>query len=57
MKMIPARGVMGRWTKGARAPSSVGNLENFRKFQNFISTAHVRDDVMGFEYIRSSENY
>ena len=35
--------------KGARAPPSVGNSENFWTFQNFISTVHVRDDVMGFE--------
>ena len=33
----------------AHAPPSVGNSENFRKFQNFILTAHVRDDVMGLK--------
>ena len=43
--------------KGVRAPPSVGNSGNFRKFQNFISTAHVRDDIMGFECIHSLEKY
>ena len=43
---------MGR--DGHVAPS-VGNSGNFRKFQNIISTAHVRDDVMGFECKRLSE--
>ena len=42
---------------GGTCPPSVGNLENFRKFQNFISTTHVRDDVIGFECKRSSEKY
>ena len=48
---------MGGWAGGHVSPPSVGNSRNFRKFQNFISTAHVRDDVMGFECIRLSEKY
>ena len=39
------RGVVGGWARG-HVPPSVGNSDNFRKFENFISTAHVRDDVM-----------
>ena len=41
--------------QGGTCPPSVGKSRNFRKFQNFTSTAHVRDDVMGFECIHSSE--
>ena len=32
-------------------------IRTFSEFQNFISTAHVRDDVMRFECKRSSEKY
>ena len=54
----PARGVVGGWAGGhVPPPPSVGTSGNFRKFQNIISTAHMHDDVMGFECIRSSENY
>ena len=41
------RGVVGGWV-GGTCPPSVGDSGNFRKFQNFISTAHVRDDVIGY---------
>ena len=34
------------WVGRGHVPPSVGNSENFRKIQNFISTAHVHDDVM-----------
>ena len=36
---------------------SVGKSENFQKFQNFTSTAHVYDDIMGFECKRLWEKY
>ena len=42
--------------QGARAPPSDGYSGNFRKLQNFISTAHVHDDIMGFKCIHSLEN-
>ena len=51
------RGVVEWVGRGHVPPPSVGNSENFRKFQNFISTAHVHDDVMGFECKHSSEKY
>ena len=40
-----------------RGVPSVRNSGNFRKFQNFISTAHVHDDFMGFDCILLSEKY
>ena len=43
--------------EGARAPLASEIQKICRKFQNFISSAHVRDDVMGFECKRSSEKY
>ena len=41
--IVKYRGVVGGW---AGCPPSVENSENLQKFQNFISAAHVRDDVM-----------
>ena len=42
---------------GGKGNTCIGNSGNFRKFQSFTSTVYVRDDVMGFECIRSSEKY
>ena len=50
------RGIVGWWA-GGTCPPSFRNSGHFRKFQNFISTADVRGDVMRFECKRLSEKY
>ena len=43
--------------QGARAPLASEIQEIFGNFKTLYQLAHVRDDVMGFECIRSSEKY
>ena len=62
--MLPVEFVIGNlqrrrgWVgRGKRAPLASEIQEIFGNFKNYISTAHMRYDVIGFDCIRSSEKY